>query len=169
VKGSGAVVLAVVGVLVGAALLVGCGSDSSTNASATGASSESTAQPTSGPLTKAEFIKQVDQICRKGVEEKEEAVLSLAKLAAEASKPPSSQVVEKVAKGVVFPTYSDVLGQLGQLEPPAGDESKIEKMLGLFEADLEAAEAEPIKATKVNMFADANDAAKAYGFESCRF
>jgi hypothetical protein len=170
VKGRGVAVLAVLGVLVVAAFLAGCGSDSSSNASATDKSPESTAaESTSGPLTKAEFIKQASQICRKGVAKKEEAVLSLAKLAAEGGKPPSQQAVEKLATVVIFPTYNDILDQMAQLEPPQGDEAKIQAIITKYEADLKTAEAEPIKASKENLFADANDLGEAYGLESCTF
>jgi hypothetical protein len=157
-------------VLIAVLLFTGCGSDSSTTASVTAESSETTAaESPSGPLTKAEFIKEAKQICREGSNKKEEAILSLAKLATESNKPPSPQAVEKVATVVVFPTYSEVLDQISQLEAPKGDEGAINEVLRKYEADLESAEASPIKAAKVNMFADANDAGDAYGLKSCHF
>lgn len=169
-KGRGVAVIAVLGVLVATAFLVGCGSDSSSNASATDQSPKSAAvESTSGPLTKAEFLKQANQICRKSMAKKEEAVLSLAKLAAEGGTPPSQQAVEKLAKVVIFPTYNDILDQMAQLEPPQGDEAKVQAMITKYEADLKIAEAEPIKASKENLFVDANDLGEAYGLESCNF
>jgi len=67
VKGRGIVVLAVVGAIVVAALVAGCGSDSGSNASATTGSS--------APLTKAQFVKQANAICLGGLKEKEAAVI----------------------------------------------------------------------------------------------
>jgi hypothetical protein len=168
VKGRGVLVLAVLGVFAVAAILAGCGGDSSTNASATDTSSESTAseQP-SGPLTKAEFLKQANLVCRKGVVKKDEAIQSLAKLAAEAGETPSAAAEEKLVKVVVFPTYSEIIDQLAQLEAPQADQPKVEKMIQDYESDLEVAEAEPTKAIQQNLFKDGNDAGEAYGLESC--
>jgi hypothetical protein len=41
-------------------------------------------------------------------------------------------------------------------------------MTGQFESALKFAEAEPVKATKNNPFAAADQAARDYGIESCR-
>jgi hypothetical protein len=157
-----------VAVLVAAGLFTGCGGGGSSNASATDQSSESTsAEQPSGPLTKAEFLKQADQICREGSEKKEDAVLSLAKSAAESKKPPSPQALEKVAVVTIFPTYGEIIDQLGELEPPHKDTAQVEKMITKYEADLKIAEAEPIKAIKENLFAEANDLGDTYGLEAC--
>jgi hypothetical protein len=175
VNGRGLAGLAIATVLVTAWIFTGCGSDNSTTASATDKSSESTvAESTtteipSGPLTKAEFVKSADEICKNGLAKKDEGVLSLAKLAAENGKPASPKALEKVVTVAVIPAYNEILEQLGQLEPAAGDEAKVKKILDGYETTLEAAEADPIKATEVDMFADPNDAADAYGLESCRF
>lgn len=171
-KGREVVVLAVMGILAVAALFAGCGSSSgdSTNASATEGASETTAVAIpSGPLTKAEFIKHADQICQAGVKKKEDAVLSLAQLAAESGKPPSASALEKVATVVILPTYTETLEQLSQLSAPKGDEATVEDVIKRYEADLETAKAEPLKATKENLFRDANDAGDAYGLTSCHF
>jgi hypothetical protein len=170
VKGRVVLVLAVAAAFVAAWIFSGCGSSSGTTVSATDKSSESTAaEIPPGPLTKAEYLKHADEICRKGLAKKEEAVLAAAKLAAESNKPPSPQALEKVATVVILPTYSEVLEQISQLSPPKGDEARIENILQKYEANLEAAEANPLKATQKNMFREANDAGDAYGIESCHF
>lgn len=156
------------GVLVAAVIFAGCGSDSSTNAAATDGASESTvSESSSGPLTKADFVKQANQICRSGTEEKEKAVLKVAKLATDSGKPPSTQTVENVVNGVILPLYEEIVDQLAGLEAPEADQAQVEKMVSAYQADLGKAEAEPIKATKENLFRDANDLAEAYGIESC--
>jgi hypothetical protein len=171
VKGRVVLVLAVAAALAAGWIISGCGSDSSTTAAATATSSDSTAAeiPT-GSLTKAEFIKYADEICRKGSEKKEAAVLAAAKqLTAQSNKNPSPQALGKLATVVIFPTYSEVLEQVSQLSVPKGDEATVESMLQKYEADLDAAEADPISATQENLFKDANDASDAYGIESCHF
>jgi hypothetical protein len=153
-----------------AAVFAGCGSDSSTNAAATdGASESTTSEQSTGPLTKAEFVKEANKICRAGVEKKEEAVISVAKTATASGKPPSPQAIEKVVEVVIFPTYQGILDDLAELEAPEADSAKVEQIIGKYSSDLEAAEAEPLKASKQNLFADANDMGEAFGLESCRF
>lgn len=150
------------------AVLAGCGSDSSSNSAETevGAAG-STVSSASGPLTKAEYIEQANQICRDGSIKKEELVTTMAKLSAKTGKPPSPQAVEKLVTAGILPLYEEMVDQLAELDAPKGDEAAIEKMISRYRADVVTAESEPVKATKENLFADANDASKAYGL-ACR-
>jgi len=148
-------------VLIAAAILAGCGSDSGPNASAT--------DEASAPLSKAQFVKQAEEICEKGVKKKDEAVSKgLEELAATAQGAPTAQESAKLVEDAVLPWYSKVVNDLTQLGAPKGDEAKVEKMMGEYETALKAVEAEPVKATKSNPFASADEAAKAYGIENCR-
>jgi hypothetical protein len=161
VKGRGIAVLAVVGVLVAAALLAGCGSDSSSNASATDSSSAS--------LSKKQFVKQASEICEEGVKKKDAAVsVALKELATQSQGAPTAQDTAKMVEKSVIPSYRDTVDQLSQLGAPKGDEAEVEKMIGEFETALRAVEAEPVKATKENPFTAADKAAEAYGIETCR-
>ena len=160
-KGRGVAVLAVLGVLLAAAILAGCGSDSSSSASAT--------DEAAAPLSKAQFVKQADEICKKGVKEKDEAVSVALKEQVEQSQgAPTEQDTVKLIEETVFPSYGKIVEQLSQLGAPKGDEAKVEKMTGEFDAALQALEANPAKANKNNPFASADKAAEAYGIEECR-
>jgi hypothetical protein len=154
--------------LVAAAVLAGCGSDSGSNSAETeGTSGSTVSSNSSGPLTKAEFIKQANQICRDGSVKKEELVTSMAKLATDTGKPPSTQAVEKLVTAGILPLYEEMIDQLAELEAPKGEEAAIDKMVTQYRADLATAESQPVKATKENLFTDGNDASKAYGL-ACR-
>jgi len=142
-------------------IVAGCGSGGGTGAAATDESS--------APLTKKRFVTQASQICEQGLKEKDAAVSSaLQELASEAKGAPTSQQVGKMVEEKVIPAYDKLVEQLSGLGAPKGDEAKIKKMVGEYEAALQATEAEPAKATKENPFAGADEAAGAYGLESCR-
>ncbi|MGN6202284.1 MAG: hypothetical protein ACTHNY_07760 [Solirubrobacterales bacterium] len=141
--------------------MAGCGSDSSTNASAT--------DEAAAPLTKAQFVKQAAEICQEGMKKKDEAVsAALQKLAEQAQGPPSGQETAELVEGSVLPSYRKTIDGMSQLGVPKGDEAAVEKMLGEFEAALETVEAEPAKATKSDPFKSPDEAAEAYGIENCR-
>jgi hypothetical protein len=161
VKGRGFVVVAILSVLVAAGISSGCGSDSSSNASAT--------DEAAAPLSKAQFVKQAEEICQKGVKKKDEAVSAgLKELAATAQGAPTAQESAKLVEETVLPFYSKIVHELGQLGAPKADEVKVEKMMGEFEAALQAVEANPAAATKSNPFKATDEAAEAYGIENCR-
>jgi hypothetical protein len=150
------------GVLMAAAILAGCGSDSSSGASAT--------DEVAAPLSKAEFVKQADGICKQGLKEKDEAVTAaLEKRAEQKQTPPTAQESVKLVEETVLPSYGKTVDQLSQLGAPKGDEAKVEKMMGEFEAALQATETNPAKAMNSNPFESADKAAEAYGIEKCRF
>lgn len=153
------IVAAVAGLLAMALLVAGCGSDSDT-----GTASDEAA----GALTKPEFVKQANQICAQGLREKDQAVAVSLKESAQAGGPPTSKDIEKMVEEAVLPAYGKTIDQLGQLGAPKGDEAKVEKMIGEFEAGMQSAEADPVKATKKNVFQAADEAAEAYGLEACR-
>jgi hypothetical protein len=150
------------GVLMAAAILAGCGSDSSSGASAT--------DEAAAPLNKAQFVKQADEICQQGLKEKDEAVTAaLEKRAQEKQTPPTTQESVKLVEEAVLPSYGKTVDQLSQLGAPKADEAKVEKMMGEFEAAIKATEANPAKAMNSNPFESADKAAEAYGIDKCRF
>lgn len=158
-KGRQVIVTAVAGLLAIALLVAGCGSDSDTGA----ASDEAPAA-----LTKPQFVKQANQICAQGLKEKDQAVaVSLKESAAQSGGPPTPQDIKKMVEEAVLPSYGKTIDQLGQLGAPKGDEAKVEKMIGEFEAGMQTAEADPVEATKKNVFEAADKAAEAYGLDAC--
>jgi len=146
--------------LVAAAFVAGCGSDSSSGASAT--------DEAAAPLSKAQFVKQADEICKEGLKKKDEAVsVALKEQAEQSQSAPTAQETGKLIEETVLPAYSQTVDQLSQLGAPKGDEAKVKKMMGEFEAALRTLEADPVKANKSNPFAPADKAAEAYGIEEC--
>ena len=158
VNGRRVVVLAAAGLLAMALLVAGCGSDSDTGT----ASDEAPAA-----LAKPQFVKQANQICAQGLKEKDQAVAVSLKESAQAGGPPTSKDIEKMVEEAVLPSYDKTIDQLGQLGVPKGDEAKVEKMIGEFEAAIKTAEADPVKATKKNVFEAADEAAEDYGLDAC--
>lgn len=146
--------------LVAAAVLVGCGSDSSSDASAADASSE--------PLTKAQFVKEANTICEKGVREKEDAVTALLKEHAQDNTPPTKDETAEMVEEVILPSYRKVVEQLGELSPPEEAGGKAETVIEGYETALQKLEAEPAEGVENNPFAAPDEKAGAYGLESCR-
>jgi hypothetical protein len=161
-RGRGVLVLAVATALVAAWIISGCGSDNSTTAGAT--------EQSSAPLSKAQFTKQAGEICLEEIKKKDAAVSAALKdLASQAQGEPTAQNTAKVVEEAVLPAYQDAVDRLGQLGTPKGEEAKVEKLIDGYESALQDLEAAPAKATKENPFLATDEAAKAYGIQTCVF
>ncbi|HEX5592691.1 MAG TPA: hypothetical protein VFX35_05030 [Solirubrobacterales bacterium] len=136
------------------AVFAGCGSGDSTNAAA---------EEAAAPLTKAEFVKQAEQICTKGLKEKEQAVSAALKKGA-GSNP---KEIEKLVEETILPSYGSIVEQLGELGVPEEGKAEVEKMVSDFESALSTVESEPVKSTKKDPFDAVDKAAAAYGIETC--
>ncbi|HEY6730437.1 MAG TPA: hypothetical protein VI039_05370 [Solirubrobacterales bacterium] len=150
--GKGAIV-AIAAVLVAMILVVsGCGSDSDTSSDA--------------PLTRAEFQKQANEICKTGHQEAEASFEE----ASQGSKPGDFDDAAKedlVTEAFVDP-YSEMVEGLQDLSPPAGDEQEVEAIIAAMEKGLERLEDDPLSGlTSVSMFKEANKLNAKYGLESC--
>jgi hypothetical protein len=141
--------------------MAGCGSDSGSNASATGEAA--------APLSKAQFVKQAEQICAKGLKEKDKAVAT----AVEGKSPPSqggidAKELEELVNQAIVPSYRQILDQLDQLGAPTSDQTKIDTLISEFESALAAVKSDPVGATKKNPFDAVDKNAAAYGLDTCR-
>lgn len=158
-RGRKVVGLAVLGAIYALAVFSGCGSsDSSSSAAAT--------DEASAPLSKAEFIKQAQQICQDGVKQKEDAVTAALNEQAAQSAPTAQETAELVEQSVL-PSYRKTVEQLKHLGAPTENESQAEKLLGEFEKALKAVETDPAKAAERNPFSAVDEAARTYGIEGC--
>lgn len=152
---------AILTVVILALLGVGCGS------------SDDTGDTPTSTLSKAEFIKRADAICKRTREEvvypAAERVLSL---------PPGSPARRKLELKLVssafVPGLEKLLAELGELGAPAGDEAEIERIIELTEPALEEARTEPetYVAGKDYRFGEehygkAYQAAQDYGMKEC--
>lgn len=121
------------------------------------------------PLTKKQFVAQANQICQKGLEEKDEAVNEAREeLPAQVLQNPTPKALAILVEQTVIPAYQDLIDQLNQLDAPKGEEAAVEKIVTKYEAGLKIAKALPGKAVDKNPFEAANQAAEAYGLEMCR-
>lgn len=138
------------------ALLAGCGSGDSTDSAA------------SGPLTKAQYLKEGNQICKKGGEAKDQAVkknleeLPQKELTGGFSKKTAKKFTENL-----LPYAQKIVTELAELQPPAKDKATVDKFMKELEAASTKAEAEPLLLAESDPFNDAAKGARAYGLTDC--
>lgn len=134
-----------------------------------GCGSSEDAGETSPPLTKAQFLQRGNQICKKGLEEKDAVVKSaVAKANAEEGGKPSQQRQEEVAEDILV-KFQQIKTELDELSPPAESEESVENIMSSLEAGLEKAEENPLSLLRTNLFEKSSSAATAYGLEACSF
>jgi len=123
----------------------------------------------SAPLTKAQFIKQADQICKERLKEKDEAVkATLKKASPEEIANPSQEKLKELGESTI-PPFTQLTSEISELPAPAQDQAEVEKITSGLEAGLKRAEADPGKLAEVDPYADAAAAAKEYGLRYCNF
>ena len=140
------------GVLAVLAVGVGCGGDDDSGSS----------------LTKAEFTKQADAICKKQEEKKNNALTTAyEKLGKEGKEGKKAQ--EEVIADVALPPISQMTEELADLGAPEGEEEKAEEMVAAFEEEVQKIE-DDLPGTlsgKVGNFDKANKLAKEMGLKDC--
>lgn len=122
----------------------------------------------SSSLTKAEFVKQADAICKKQEEKKNnELTAAYEKLGKEKKEGKKEQ--EAVITDVALPPISQMTEELADLGAPEGEEEKVEEMVGAFEEEVQKIEDDPAGTLtgKVGTFDEANKLAKDFGLKDC--
>jgi len=153
-KPSRLLVLALAAVGLAGLVAVGCGdSDESTAAAA---------------ITKAQFIKQGDAICKRVdvIQEADFRDYSKSKPTFGASKKGQEELIEKVG----LPPVRKAIRELSELGSPEGSEKQGEAIISHMEAALATAENDPLSiqtAPNATPFAPVNEEAKKYGFKFC--
>jgi hypothetical protein len=150
--------LSAIAVLVAlAALVAGCGGgDDTTDETVT--------------LTKAEFIKQGDAICKQGNKEIEEG---FEKFAEENDVPknqePSKEQGVELVETVILPNVQQQADQIRELGAPEGDEEQVDELITSLEDAVAEGEDDPeiLFSGDTDPFADVNQKTTAYGFEVC--
>lgn len=141
-----------------AAFVAGCGGGDETTDSAT------------VTLTKAEFIKQGDAICKEGNKEIEEGFEEFAE---ENDLPqnqePSKEAGVEITETVILPNVQEQAEEIRDLGAPEGDEDQIEELLDSLEGAVAEGEEDPeaLFSGDTDPFADVNQKATAYGFKVC--
>lgn len=169
-KGRGSWVVAAACLAAAAILFGGCGSsDSSSNADATttgNETKEASSVPT-GPLTKAEFVKEANRICHQGLSKKDTALSAAINELPPATKRNSREAAAKVAVLAILGIYGEIIEQLAELSPPKEDEAGAKLIVQKYEAAMEGAEKDPTSALNENPFQAGDKAAETYGVTSC--
>ncbi len=156
-----------VGALAIVVLVAGCGGGSDSGDSS--AADTSSPEKSTGPaLSKAEFIKQGDEICTKTSEELNEGIESYTSENGLDEGEPSEEQQEELVSAVILPVFQSEAEQLGALGPPAGEEADVEEIVTGIEDAVSDAEGDLSSAiTGDSPLEDANAKAREFGFKVC--
>jgi hypothetical protein len=119
------------------------------------------------PMSKAEYLKRANQICKQGVEEKDQAVKKGLEETPRNEFPNLSQQTLKRLGEDALPPFEKVVNELTELTPPAKDKAALEKLVARLKAAAVTTKSEPILLAKGDPFRKAAIAARAYGLEAC--
>lgn len=128
---------------------------------AAGCGSSSSSDSTSAALTKAEYVKQGNAICKKANAKIESAAKE------DLGPNPSKAQVTSFVNDTLGPALDEELSGLHGLTPPSGDEKTVSAMLDEADQALAKVKADPSTITSGNPFTKANKDAKAYGLTVC--
>jgi len=153
-----ALLLAIAAVVALAALVAGCGSsdDSTTDETVT--------------LTKTEFIKQGDAICKEGNEEIQEGFEEYAEENdLPQNKEPSKEQGVEITETVILPNVQQQAEEIRDLGAPEGDEDQVDELVTALEDAVAEGEDDPESLFKgsTDPFGKVNKLASDYGFKVC--
>jgi hypothetical protein len=138
-----------------AALIAGCGGGDETTDSAT------------VTLTKTEFIKQGDAICKESNEENEAEAEDFAEENGFTLEKASKEQLEEAVAEVLVPSLSQQAEELDALGAPEGDEDKVEEIVVALEDATAEIEDDPSLVFEEKTLEKPNQLADAYGFKVC--
>ncbi len=146
-----------IGALVGALLVAGCGGGDDNG--------DSTAS-----LSKAQFVKQGNAICRKGnakIETEFEKFAEERNL--QENKKPSKPVFEEATETILVPGITSQVEEIRALGTPEGDEGEVDEILTGAEEAVEEAEEEPVSFAEGESpkLKEVNRQAREYGLTVC--
>jgi hypothetical protein len=147
------------GVMAIAIVAAGCGS-----------SSDGTTDTTVVVLTKTEFIKQGDAICKKGGESLNQEAEDFAKKNNIDINKPTKKQQEEVIETVVGPALQTQADELSELGVPDGEEDKTTAIVDALEAGAEELEDNPsalLENSGKGPLDKANELASEFGFKEC--
>ncbi len=126
-------------------------------------------------ITKAEFIRKADAICKKGDRQVEEKFAAFLKENEELLKTSDVSEAElaagsaEVAETILIPGARKEMETLRALEAPSGDEDQIEEILDALDESIERSEEDPQAAVMSNLevFRRPKGLAEEYGLKVC--
>lgn len=126
-------------------------------------------QSETATLSKHQFLKQANAICKESAEAQAAAFRKgLAEV--EKSQANGNKNLEELRRMLAEPTYRAVatmIDEVSALGLPADDEEAAKKVIEEFEAGLEKAEADPATFLTGKAFQKADDEADSYGMNDC--
>ena len=150
--------LAFVAILTVGLVAAGCGSGNDNSTSTTAA------------LTKAEFLKKGNAICKKGNQQINKAANQTFTKKKYPNGPPPKSVQTKFATDTLIPNIQSQIDGVNALGAPTGDEAKVKAIVDSAQSALDKAKADPtilLQSSKNDPFAETNKLAKAYGLTAC--
>ncbi len=153
--------------LAGLSLVVGgCGSSSSSSAGTSGSTSRAAAAPA---LTKTEYLKKGNAICRGTQILRQQAFIAYAKAHhLNPNAPPTNAQATQVATTIVIPSIQGTINELKALVPPSSDEAQVTAMLAAAQQDIDRGKQDPVQmVTSTGTFAHSSKLLHAYGLTSC--
>ncbi|HST70115.1 MAG TPA: hypothetical protein VLI94_10700 [Solirubrobacterales bacterium] len=136
-----------------AAVVAGCGSDDDSETTAT--------------ITKAELIKQGDQICEKANEESEAEAEEFAEENDFTLEKASEEQLEEAVAEVLVPNLNGQIEDIRALGAPEGDEEQVEEILVSLEGAADEIEDDPSVVFEGEVLKEPSKLAESYGFEVC--
>ncbi|HET8955489.1 MAG TPA: hypothetical protein VFN18_07515 [Solirubrobacterales bacterium] len=147
--------LALAAMLALAVLVAGCGGGDETTDSAT------------VTLTKTEFIKQGDTICKEANEANETEAEEFAEENGFTLEKASKDQLEEAVAEVLVPSLNQQAEELDALGAPEGDEDKVEEIVVALEDATGEIEDDPSLVFEEKTLEKPNQLAEAYGFKVC--
>ena len=148
--------LAVAAVLTVGLVLAACGSSNNSTS-------------TTAALTKPQFLKQGNAICKKGNQQINQTANQTFTKKKYPNGPPPKSVQTKFATDTVIPNIQTQIDGVKALGAPTGDEAKVKAIVVSAQAALDKAKADPTILFKnsTDPFAKSNKLTNAYGLTAC--
>ncbi len=115
-------------------------------------------------VTKSDFVRQGNAVCGKWQQARGDRFREINSK----FKPPVTQAKREKAILYVLEPYEEAIEGLKELDPPAGEEEKVEAMINAMEEGLKQGQANPgTLVSSSAAFAKGNKLAKEYGLKEC--
>lgn len=147
--------LMVLGALAALAVIAGCGGG------------EDTTDSSAIALSKTQFIKQGDAICKKGNEKNETEAEKFAKENGFELESARKIQLEELVEEVLIPGLDQQAKEIDALGPPEGDEERVEAIVVSLEDAAGEIEDEPSLAFEGKALEEPSKLAADYGFQVC--
>ncbi|HYU60789.1 MAG TPA: hypothetical protein VEK39_08510 [Solirubrobacterales bacterium] len=124
---------------------------------------------TTASLTKAQFVRKANKICKASDDKIEQASKRFYAGAPPGQEAPPNEI-EQFGEQTVYPTIQDEIDRIRSLGPPEGDEGQVKAILQASEAGLAKLKQDPKQLAKggaAPAFEKAQELAGDYGLDQC--